>query len=41
MDGWNEQISQVTAERDTLRDSLQEVTKVSVSTSFAVYHFIL
>ena len=29
VDGWNEQISQLTAECDQLKDSLQEVTKVS------------
>lgn len=28
VDGWNEQISQLTAECDQLKDSLQEVTKV-------------
>ena len=28
VDGWNEQISQLTAERDKLEDSLQEITKV-------------
>ncbi|KAJ7379420.1 regulation of modification of synaptic structure, partial [Desmophyllum pertusum] len=31
VDGWNEQISQITAERDQLKDSLQEVTKVAES----------
>ena len=31
MDGWNEQISQLTSERDQLKDSLQEVSKVCVS----------
>ena len=30
VDGWNEQISQLTAECDQLKDSLQEVTKVSI-----------
>lgn len=29
VDGWNDQISQLTAECDQLKDSLQEVTKVS------------
>ena len=32
VDGWNEQISQLTAQCDQLKDSLQEVTKVIVST---------
>ena len=36
MDGWNEQISQLTAECDQLKDSLQEVTKVLVFTVFVV-----
>ncbi|KAL9960362.1 hypothetical protein ACROYT_G033810 [Oculina patagonica] len=31
VDGWNEQISQLTAECDQLKDSLQEVTKVAES----------
>ncbi|KAM7437952.1 regulation of modification of synaptic structure [Porites harrisoni] len=31
VDGWNEQISQLTAERDKLEDSLQEITKVAES----------
>jgi len=34
VDGWNEQISQLTAECDQLKDSLQEVTKVLASTFF-------
>ena len=41
MDGWNEQISQLTAECDQLKDSLQEVTKVLVSTDFDVVFFNL
>lgn len=32
VDGWNEQISQLTAECDQLKDSLQEINKVLVST---------
>lgn len=31
VDGWNEQISQLTSERDQLKDSLEEVTKVAKS----------
>ncbi|XP_020602153.1 GRIP1-associated protein 1-like [Orbicella faveolata] len=31
VDGWNEQISQLTAECDQLKDSLQEITKVAES----------
>lgn len=31
VDGWNEQISQLTSERDQLKDSLDEVTKVAKS----------
>ena len=32
VDGWNEQISQLTAECDQLKDSLQEINKVLAST---------
>lgn len=28
VDGWNEQISQLTSKRDELQDSLQEMSKV-------------
>ncbi|RMX52930.1 hypothetical protein pdam_00010954 [Pocillopora damicornis] len=31
VEGWNEQISQLTSERDQLKDSLEEVTKVAKS----------
>ena len=34
VDGWNEQISQLTAECDQLKDSLQEINKVLASTFF-------
>lgn len=41
VDGWNEQISQLTAECDQLKDSLQEVTKVLVSALSVVAFFNL
>jgi len=41
VDGWNEQISQLTAECDQLKDSLQEITKVLVSIVFVVALFNL
>lgn len=41
VDGWNEQISQLTAECDQLKDSLQEITKVLVSIVFVVTLFNL
>ena len=34
VEGWNEQISQLTSERDQLKDSLEEVTKVIAINNF-------
>lgn len=39
VDGWNEQISQLTAECDQLKDSLQEINKVLVSTVQFIFYF--
>ena len=44
VEGWNEQISQLTSERDQLKDSLEEVTKVIAISNyddlFSVYFSI-
>ena len=44
VEGWNEQISQLTSERDQLKDSLEEVTKViainNIDDLFSVYFSI-
>ena len=38
VDGWNEQISQLTAECDQLKDSLQEINKVLASTVQFIFY---
>lgn len=38
VDGWNEQISQLTAECNQLKDSLQEINKVLVSTVQFIFY---